>query len=184
MNVFPSDAHTSSTRRIIAGCMMHSPSSENATAPADAIECMGASCSPFRATVAAPTTKTRAFAASRAARCTARTVVAVSRAGDVFGMQQTLVKPPASADAEPVRTVSFASPPGSRRWTWGSIRPGVTNLPPQSITLADSGASILRPRAIFATRPSTMRRSPSASIACTASMIRPRRRRVGCKVTK
>ncbi len=40
-------------------------------------------------------------------------------------MHATAVKPPATADAAPVATVSLCSCPGSRRWTWMSIRPGV-----------------------------------------------------------
>ena len=183
MNALPSEAQTSSTRRIIAGFMMHSPSSEKATAPADAIECIEASCSPLRPTVAAPTTKTRAFAASRAACWTKRTVVAVSIAGFVFGMQQTVAKPPATAEAVPLLTVSFASPPGSRRWTCGSISPGVTSMPPQATTRAPSGASMVRPGATFATRPSTTSTSPSASIDCAASRMRPPRKRIAPELT-
>ena len=63
---------------------------------------MGASCSPARPTVAAPATKTRAMFASRARRRTNSTSGPESRHGVVFGMQQTLVNPPAIAAAAPV----------------------------------------------------------------------------------
>ena len=176
MKVLPSDAHTSSTRRIIAGLAMPSPSSLNATAPASAIAAIGASCSPLRPTVAAATTNTRALAASRAACCTKRTVVVVSIVGFVLGMQQTVVNPPAMAEAVPVLIVSFASPPGSRRWTWGSIRPGATILPPQSMRGVPWGTSIDPPGATRAMRPSATSTSPSRSMPCEASRIRPRER--------
>ena len=41
----------------------------------------------------------------------------LSRAGLVFGMQQTEVNPPATAAADPDATVSSSSSPGSRKWT-------------------------------------------------------------------
>ena len=52
-----------------------------------------------------------------------------SLTGSVFGMQATAVNPPATAEAAPVATVSLCSCPGSRRWTWMSISPGVTTQP-------------------------------------------------------
>ena len=39
-------------------------------------------------------------------------------------MQQIVVKPPAAAARVPVSMSSLYSWPGSRRWTWRSIRPG------------------------------------------------------------
>ena len=61
-----------------------------------------------------------------------------SLTGSVFGMQATAVKPPATADAVPVATVSLCSWPGSRRWTWMSISPGATIQP--ALDLEDLGA--------------------------------------------
>ena len=59
---------------------------------------------------------------------------ALSLTGDVFGMQATAVKPPATAAAVPVATVSLCSCPGSRRCTCMSISPGQTTSPPASST--------------------------------------------------
>ena len=49
--------------------------------------------------------------------------------GLVLGMVETAVKPPATAAARPVWSVSDASPPGSRKCTWISTNPGATTLP-------------------------------------------------------
>ena len=49
---------------------------------------------------------------------------ALSLTGVVFGMQATAVKPPATAAAVPVATVSLCSWPGSRRCTCMSMKPG------------------------------------------------------------
>src|ERR1039458_3919975 len=46
--------------------------------------------------------------------------------GDVFGMQQMDVKPPAAAALEPDSIVSAYSKPGSRRCTCMSMKPGAT----------------------------------------------------------
>ena len=53
-------------------------------------------------------------------------------------MQATEVTPPASAAAAPVAIVSSSSLPGSRRWTWMSIRPGQTIRPRASMTTSAS----------------------------------------------
>ena len=68
--------------------------------------------------------------------------------------------------------VSFWPPPGSRRWTCMSIRPGATMRPFASMTgTAESfGAAVLS-----AMRPSTTRRSPTSSRPEAGSMIRPPR---------
>ncbi len=42
----------------------------------------------------------------------------------MLGIATTVVKPPAAAAAVPVAMVSFQVWPGSRRWTWMSMRPG------------------------------------------------------------
>jgi hypothetical protein len=49
-------------------------------------------------------------------------------------MQQTVVNPPATADAAPDAIVSYSASPGSRKWTCTSIKPGVTKHPAASIT--------------------------------------------------
>jgi hypothetical protein len=58
-------------------------------------------------------TRTRPSRPTRSPR--SRNTSTPSSAGRVFGMQQTVVKPPAAAAAVPVAIVSFASNPGSRR---------------------------------------------------------------------
>ena len=55
--------------------------------------------------------------------------VALSFTGDVFGMQQMEVNPPAAAAREPLSMVSAYSKPGSRRWTCMSMKPGATMRP-------------------------------------------------------
>ena len=62
---------------------------------------------------------------------------ALSLTGLVFGMQATAVKPPATAAATPVATVSLCSCPGSRRWTCMSMRPGQTMNPLGTSTTGD-----------------------------------------------
>ena len=52
-----------------------------------------------------------------------------SSAGVVFGIAQTVVKPPCAAAASPDATVSASSLPGSRRWAWRSMNPGATTTP-------------------------------------------------------
>src|SRR5207249_3880255 len=75
-------------------------------------------------------------------------------------MQHTTVKPPAAAARVPVATVSLYSWPGSRRWTWRSMKPGQTILPAASSTIAP-GAVRLGPRRSM--------RSPASSTSWTAS---------------
>ena len=45
--------------------------------------------------------------------------------GLVLGMASTMVIPPASAAAVPDAKSSLWVAPGSRRWTWTSIKPGM-----------------------------------------------------------
>ena len=104
-------------RRIIAAEATTLPSSEKPTAPAAAIAFMGARRSPRRPSVAAPTGKTRQRPVSLPRSLTKWTSAGESIAGSVLGMQQTAVKPPATALAVPVAMVSARSPPGSRRCT-------------------------------------------------------------------
>ena len=52
-----------------------------------------------------------------------------SSAGVVFGIAQTVVKPPWAAAASPLAIVSASSLPGSRRWACRSMKPGATTTP-------------------------------------------------------
>src|SRR5262245_25795144 len=65
---------------------------------------------------------------------------ALSFTGDVFGIHATAVKPPATAAAVPVATVSLCSCPGSRRCTCISINPGQTISPFDNSTIVASSA--------------------------------------------
>ena len=85
---------------------------------------MSASSSPFDPFDTAPIGYTRARPASRALARISAVTLALSFTGVVFGMHATAVKPPATADAVPVATVSLCSCPGSRRCTCMSMRPG------------------------------------------------------------
>src|SRR5687767_11994213 len=97
---------------------------------------------------------------------------ALSLIGEVFGMHATAVKPPATAAAVPVATVSLCSCPGSRRCTCMSISPGQTTSPPgiSTTVVPLSAASRVPTRAI---RPSSMSRSSTASRPFSGSTIRP-----------
>src|SRR5438132_3926080 len=87
---------------------------------------------------------------------------ALSLTGDVFGMHATAVKPPATAAAVPVATVSLCSCPGSRSWTCMSISPGHTTRPLGTST-------ILAPSSAGRSRPTRAIRSPSISTSNTPS---------------
>src|SRR6185436_20179504 len=95
----------------------------------------------------------------------------LSLTGTVLAMQATAVKPPAAAAWVPVRTVSLYSCPGSRRWTWMSIKPGVPTRPAASIVSAPLGFWILP--SIRATAPSSISRSYDPSRPWLGSTIRP-----------
>ena len=70
---------------------------------------------------------------------------ALSFTGLVFGMHATAVKPPATAEATPVATVSLCSWPGSRRCTCMSMKPGQTIKPGRQVD--DLGAVRVQVRA-------------------------------------
>ena len=110
-----------------------SPSSEKPTAPARGMRPISASSSPWRPLETAPTGKTRQRPVRSACLKMNSTIASSSIAGVVFGMHTTVVKPPATAASVPVAMVSASSCPGSRRWTWGSIRPGQTRQPSASM---------------------------------------------------
>src|SRR5207245_9589184 len=70
-------------------------------------------------------------------------VPGLSGTGDVFGMQTTVVNPPAAAARAPESIVSLWLNPGSRRCTCMSIRPGATINPRALISsISDFGFRI------------------------------------------
>jgi hypothetical protein len=81
------------------------------------------------------------IAALRSGACSHSIHSGVSVTGTVFGMEQTVVKPPAAAARVPLAMVSFQVWPGSRRCTWMSISPGATSSPAASSTSASSSAA-------------------------------------------
>ncbi len=54
--------------------------------------------------------------------------------GNVFGISNIVVMPPFAAAIEPERKSSLCVRPGSLKWTWESINPGITIFPLMSIT--------------------------------------------------
>jgi hypothetical protein len=74
----------------------------------------------------APAGRTFTQATSAARSLIQAIVLGLSATGEVFGMQTIVVNPPAAAARAPLSIVSFHPKPGSRRWTWRSIRPGET----------------------------------------------------------
>ncbi len=119
----------SMARRIRAAFWMQRPSSEKAAAPASARAAMSLSSWPRRPVVSAAIGKTLTTAVSAARARMARVISGRSLTGVVLGMAKTEVKPPAAAARVPVRMVSLCSCPGSRRWTWMSMKPGATTRP-------------------------------------------------------
>ena len=79
----------------------------------------------------------------------------LSAAGVVFGIQHTLVIPPAAAAAVPVMISSLWVWPGSRRWTCMSTKPGAATKPAQSMAWSGS------PERAAAMRPSSKNRLPT-----------------------
>ena len=98
-------------------------------------------------------------------------MLGLSAAGEVFGMQTTVVNPPAAAARAPDSIVSFQPNPGSRRCTWMSIRPGATMRPVASMISALDSLD----RSADAIPPSTMKRSAISSRLFAGSMMRPLR---------
>src|SRR3954454_23232957 len=96
---------------------------------------------------------------------------ALSLTGLVFGMHATAVKPPATAAAVPVATVSLCSWPGSRRCTCMSMSPGHrTNPAGMATTVAPFAA---RSRPTPAMRPSSISTSNTPSRPFAGSTSRP-----------
>ena len=173
MKARPEAAVADRTRDIIPAEAMQSPSSEMPAAPALASRAISVSSSPLRPRVAAATAKTRHGEVAFARAWTNSTNSGESSAGDVLGMQQTVVKPPATAAAPPVAMVSLCSCPGSRRCTCGSMSPGTTRHPLASMTRAPLGTCSRRPMA--RTRPPSMATSAASSRPEAGSITRPPR---------
>src|SRR5687767_11571829 len=132
---------------------------------------MSASNSPFDPLDTAPMGYTRARFASAAFARISPVTLALSLTGLVFGMQATPVKPPATAAAAPVATVSLCSWPGSRRWTCMSTSPGTRTRPAGISTTVAPSAGISRPtRAI---RSPSMSTSYAPSTPLRGSTTRP-----------
>jgi hypothetical protein len=122
--------------------------------------------------VIAPIGYTRTMASRFAVSTMKRVVEAESFTGVVLGIAHTAVKPPAAAARAPVAMVSLSSRPGSRRWVWMSMKPGVTTQPVASKT---SAFFALRPSPIWAIRPLSIRTSTRASRREAGSITRPPR---------
>ena len=99
----------SSARRNSSALATGWPSSVIATQPACFSSAMSASSSPFDALETAPIGYTRARLAAAALARMSDVTVALSFTGAVLGMQATAVNPPATAEAQPVATVSLCS---------------------------------------------------------------------------
>ena len=126
----------------------------------------------------APVTKTLTHASARAFSWIHVTTLGLSTEGEVFGMQTTLVKPPAAAARAPVAMVSLA--PGPARGDGRACRSGRARRrgrcnPALRLRIA------ARPRPACVTlseiRPSVIKRSPISSRRFAGSMMRPLRRR-------
>src|SRR2546430_12738145 len=105
---------------------MHRPSSVIATTPAWASEPSGANSSPIKPFEIAPVGNTFTQATPAARSLIHAIVLGPSATGEVLGMQTIVVNPPAAPARAPDAIVSFQPKPGSRRWTWRSIKPGET----------------------------------------------------------
>src|SRR5438552_1429231 len=154
----------SSARRISIAVATGRPSSLIAAHPACRSSPISASCSPFCPRDTAPIGYTRARFASAAFFSMYSVTPALSLTGVVFGMQATAVKPPATAAAVPVATVSLCSWPGSRRCTCMSMSPGTITKPfGISTTVVPSSAA--------RSRPTLAMRSPSISTSNMPSRL-------------
>src|SRR5262245_23217217 len=148
----------SSARRISNAVETTRPSSVTATHPASRSSAMSASSSPFWPRETAPIGYTRARFASAAFLRMYSVTPALSFTGDVFGMHATAVKPPPTAAAVPVATVSWCSCPGSRNWTCISMSPGQS-------TRSGGIATTVTPESTGRSRPIRVMRSSSIKIS-------------------
>src|SRR2546426_810839 len=150
------------------------PSSDTATAPDRTMSPISASSTPRPPLLTQPIGKTFTAPLRRASATMYSVTDRPSFQGSVFGMHATDVKPPAAAARVPLSIDSLCSCPGSRRCTCMSTSPGQTQCPVASIT-RPSGAA---PRPFSgarrsAMRPSTTRRSMTASVFVAGSITRP-----------
>ncbi len=137
----------SSALRITSASIIALPSSENAMQPAPTISPISEISLPAEPFVIAPIGNTFTIPSFSAFDKINSVIALLSLTGFVFGMQHIVVKPPAAAAIVPVLIVSLYSSPGSLRWVWISIKPGVTILPLASIIFTELSA--LMPFAIF-----------------------------------
>src|SRR5436309_2518254 len=162
----------SSARRMSSTAAPGRPWSVIATQPAFFSSAMSASCSPFCPRDTAPIGYTRARFASAAFFSMYSVTPALSLTGVVFGMQATAVKPPATAAAVPVATVSLCSWPGSRRCTCMSMSPG-TITKPFGISTTVVPVSTVRSFPTFAIRSPSISTSNAPSRPLAGSTTRP-----------
>src|SRR5205085_2192544 len=118
---FTNESHTASRREVLTMNVMIAEFREQDVAhhhrflPRCASEPIGASCSPARFFEIAPVGKTFTHATAAARSLIHAMVLGLSAAGEVFGMQTTVVNPPAAAAPAPDSIVSLWLNPGSRR---------------------------------------------------------------------
>ena len=113
------------------------------------------------------------MASSRVRRRIKSPTAALSMGGSVLGMQQSEVKPPRAPALVPVAIVSLYSKPGSRRWQWMSIKPGLTTSPAASIVGQPSGITSAVTSPTTEIRPSLTRMLDTWSIFRPGSTTRP-----------
>ncbi len=137
--------------------------SVKATAPADFSSPISVMISPAMPFVAAAMGWILTMAMSRARRSMKSTSATPSIAGWVLGMQMIVVMPPAAAARLAVSSVSRCSRPGSPANTRMSIRPGASNLPPQSMLSTPAGPASARCAPRLAITPFSMSMPPRSS---------------------
>ena len=133
---------------------------------------------PLRPRVMAAITCTLTMALSRARRWMKSTSATWSMTGSVSGMTTMVVTPPAAAAWLAVFKVSRCSRPGSPVKTCMSTRPGQSTWPPQSTTLARSGALRRRCPPRSAITPSLTKSPPGSSLPEAGSTRRALRKTV------
>ncbi len=78
-----------------------------------------------------------------------------------LGISRKLVTPPRTAARDPEARSSLSVAPGSRKCTWGSITPGISNRPAASMCSRPTALIML---SIFAIRPFWQATSPAAVV--------------------
>ncbi len=153
-----------------------SPSSLKATTPTSASAPISVNSSPLLPFVIQPTGRSVTGLSTFAFCFTQSTATGLSKGGSVFGIQQTVAKPPIAAAFVPVAIVSLSSKPGSLRWQWRSINPGQTISPEASrfralLRMVESVALGVIVSAICMILPSAISRSPTWFIPWPGSII-------------